>query len=163
MSMFDPQPKKLILPGDPRPTWSQGQKVNKLPERARKVGERWFYGTMWMWGQGGGVHIIDEAYPEGTDGHYVTMTLRKWRERIDGFENMIRELEAHAHEGTGADVAHQRQQADVYKSALDAMKDIERTCDRQGDLTRAEVREYYRKHVAPVRKFTVVPSSLLPD
>jgi len=138
-------------------------KVNRLPERARQVGERWFYGTMWMWASGGGIHIIDEAFPDGHAEHYVSMTLRKWKERIDGFENMVQELERHAHEGTPSEVSHQWQQVQVYKSALAAMKHIADTATRQGDLTQEGVREYYRKHVAPVKKYSVVPSSLLPD
>lgn len=157
--MFDLPPKKLILPGQmDQPVI----RVEKLPTPARQVGDRWVYGRLTFWAHGGGIHLVDDNPLPGDEKRETSMTVRKWEERIDGFQNMIDCAIAEAHVGSPAEVAHNAQEIAVFKSALAAMKRVREDAVRQGDLTKPEVREHYRKHVAPVRKYHF-GATLLPD
>lgn len=135
---------------------------NWWPMPPRRVGDRWQYGSLTFWPDGGGVYVTDQDPRPDDPLPAVSMTLPKWMARIAAQRGYLKAAQQDAHIGTPDEVRYKAQHVRAITGLVEAMLDVARRAHAQGDLTQAAVQKYYRDHVAPVRQTHLVPGTILP-
>jgi hypothetical protein len=110
----------------------------------------------------GGVIILDSDPRPGKDEAVKTVSLPNWRERITAQMAYLIQAKRDQHVGNSQEVKMKAQHVFAISQLIEAMVDVYKRAEKQGDLTQAATQEYYRKHVATVRQTFQVPA-LLPD
>lgn len=134
---------------------------NFWPKPPRKVANRYEYGSLVFWAEGGGVYVLDE-HPEPGEDPRKSVTLPRWLGRIEAQQAYLQAAEKDSHIGNAYEIAYKAQHVLAIRGLVTAMKEVARQAKEQGDLTRPDVQRYYRDHVAPVNRTHLVPSIILP-
>lgn len=127
----------------------------------KEAGGRYKYGSLTFWAEGGGVYMLDDSPKPGTE-RQKSITLTGWRERMDDRRRAVKLLELQSHHGNEFQKASAAQTYQVQKDLLTAMQAVEADVVRQGDIMNPKVQEYYKKHVAPVKRTFQVLTNILP-
>lgn len=124
------------------------------------------YGSLTFGPEAGGVLIIDED-PSTPERHRMQVSLPKFLERIVAQQQYLLAAKRDQHVGNMQQVMMKAQHVAAINGLVEAMCDVYNRAQKQGDLTRASVQEYYKRHVATVRQTYAVPSlissDMLPD
>lgn len=136
-------------------------KPNFWPVPPKKVGNRYEYGSLTFWAEGGGIYVIDSEPKPGEDPRKSIM-LPGWAARTQSQLRYYNYVASKQHEGSPQQVFWQAQHARAVKALVEAMFEVGREAIRQGDLSRPEVQKYYRDHVAPVKQTYLVPGIIAP-
>jgi hypothetical protein len=136
-------------------------KPNFWPKPPKQVGNRWEYGSLTFWAEGGGIYIIDaEHRPD--EAPQKSVMLPGWKQRLDAQMRLLAHVEKTKHVGEPSTVAWKVQYCRALSALVSAMFEVGCQANEQGDLSRPEVQEYYRKHVASVKQTHLVPGVILP-
>ena len=137
-------------------------KPNFWPEPPKKVGNRYEYGSLTFWAEGGGIYVIDSQPKPGEEPRKSIM-LPGWQARTMAQLKYYNYVAKDAHVGDPGTVLWKAQHARAIKCLVEAMFEVGRQAVQQGDLSRPEVQEYYRKHVAPVKQTYLIPGIVTPQ
>lgn len=132
------------------------------PKSARRVGNRWEYGSLTFWAEAGGVHIIDVDPRSDDPNTEKTISLTRWSMQVDMLRNYLKAAMEDQHKGTPTEVAKKAQHVYALQSAVRAGEEVARLAQFQGDCTNPHVQKYYKEHVAPVARTHLVPGAILP-
>jgi hypothetical protein len=131
------------------------------PDPPKKVGNRYEYGPLTFWAEGGGIYVHDSKPKPGEEERKSVM-LPGWRDRIIALRGYLQRAESDAHVGSPQEIKWKAQHCFVIRKLVEAMYDVGRQALNQGDLTRESVQKYYRDHVATVKQTHLVPGTILP-
>jgi len=138
-------------------------KKNFWPEPPKKVGNRYEYGSLTFWAEGGGVYVIDSEPKPGETSDPKPIMLPGWRDRTIGNMKLLDHIERSKHVGSPSEIAWKTQYCRAIKGLVEAMFEVGRQAVHQGDLTDQNVQRYYREHVATVKQTHLVPGAILPN
>lgn len=136
-----------------------------MPDRSlwptvRKVGNKYEYGSLTFWADGGGIYCHDRDPGEQLEN--VSITMPKWRDRIEEMTRRRNHLCLSSHEGNSAKLAIQAQQIQSFDALLTAMEEVARQVQKQGDIMDPGTQKYLREHVAKVKRTHLVGADVLP-
>jgi len=131
------------------------------PLRVKRTANRFSYGSLTFWAEGGGVYLID--HEPGAQAERKSITLQGWEERISHQRRVVLHLSSQ----TGFDNEFQKashvQRLQVLKDLLNAMLEVARQVRAQGDIMDPKVQAHYKNHVAKVARTFQVQTNILPN
>lgn len=131
-------------------------KPNFWPTPPRKVANRYEYGSLVFWAEGGGIYMLEQE-PDPGERALKPIMLPGWQARTIAQLELYKHAVKDSHVGDPQTLKWKAQYVRALRGLIEAMYEVGNEAIRQGDLSRPEVQRYYREHVAPVKQTHLVP------